>query len=151
MPHISHCIRLGLPSSAVRHSVPTFATRIEDYGEIFGSFSPASKKSSVLTIPYLDFPAEGEDEASRSFDYAQVFRVLDAGDFAVSYEEMLLEAKLKEMTSENSRSCCNNLGIYYRQSSWFWYSLHLPLCGYLYSTPGPEWFVLRPCELLLGG
>ncbi|KAL6011370.1 hypothetical protein ACLOJK_001816 [Asimina triloba] len=93
-----------------KFSVPTFAARIEDYGEIFGSFGPASKKSSASTIPYLDFPAEGEDEASfeirhssRSFDYAQVFGVLDAGDFAVSYEEMLLEAKRKETTSENSR------------------------------------------------
>ncbi|KAM6591682.1 hypothetical protein CsatA_014287 [Cannabis sativa] len=77
-----------------KFGVSTLSPRMEDYGEIFGSFQ-ASRASS---IPVLDLPAVDEAEVyfdvrSSSFDYSEVFGGFNGLDFAVSYEELVDQSK----------------------------------------------------------
>lgn len=76
----------GLPNLVVSSLAP----RLEDYGEIFGSFN----SSRASSIPVLDLPNVDETEVffdarSSSFDYNEVFGGFNGIDFAVSYEDLV--------------------------------------------------------------
>ncbi|KAE8057140.1 hypothetical protein FH972_013853 [Carpinus fangiana] len=91
------------PSSKLR--APSFSSRVQDYGEIFGG-PEASRASS---IPFLDVPAlNGRnisvDVQSSKLDYSTVFGGFGGLDFAVSYEELVSEPKKRKAFSEKARS-----------------------------------------------
>ncbi|KAK6924386.1 hypothetical protein RJ641_010586 [Dillenia turbinata] len=74
-----------------RFGIPNFTPRLEDYNEIFCSFS-SSKASS---IPVLDLPLMTTDDnfsfdvRSSRFNYSEVFGGFDdAFDYAVPYQEL---------------------------------------------------------------
>ncbi|KAH7515179.1 hypothetical protein JRO89_XSUnG0164200 [Xanthoceras sorbifolium] len=77
-----------------KFGVPSLAPRVDDYSEIFGGFH-ASRAGS---IPVLDLPVVEEEDvffdvSSSGFDYDEVFSgcCFDGRDFAVSFEELMME------------------------------------------------------------
>ncbi|XP_059460054.1 auxilin-like protein 1 isoform X2 [Corylus avellana] len=93
---------LSAPSSKLR--APSFSSRVQDYGEIFGG--PEASRAS--TIPFLDVPAlNGRsisvDVRSSKLDYSTVFGGFGGLDFAVSYEELVSEPKKRKGFSEKAR------------------------------------------------
>ena len=95
----------GPPKSAAART--NLSPRAEDYGEIFGSFQ-ASRASS---IPVLDLPAVDEAEVffdvrSSGFDYAEVFGGFEGLDFALSYEDLLDQAKAGRGNSSDEAWYC---------------------------------------------
>lgn len=93
---------ISAPRSKLR--APSFSSRVQDYGEIFGG-SEASRASS---IPFLDVPSlNGRnisfDVRSSKLDYSTVFGGFGGLDFAVSYEELVSEPKKRNGFSEKAR------------------------------------------------
>ncbi|KAK6922686.1 hypothetical protein RJ641_010990 [Dillenia turbinata] len=91
----------GLP----KFGIPNFTPRLEDYTEIFSSFS-SSKASS---IPVLDLPLTTTndnfsfDVRSSHFNYSEVFGGFDdAFDFAVPYQELFARSMGEQESSEEA-------------------------------------------------
>nr|DAD21611.1 TPA_asm: hypothetical protein HUJ06_023074 [Nelumbo nucifera] len=84
-----------------KFGVPTFTSRIEDYSEIFGSFH-SSRGSSIpiLDLPVVDGGDISFDVRSSKFDYSEIFGGFDFVAFADSYEELFMEPKGDESSSE---------------------------------------------------
>ena len=75
-----------------------YATRLDDYAEIFGDLA------STCSIPFLDIPpaVDGCDRGA-GFDYSEVFGGLDFGEFAAPYEELFMAPKREEARTTNRR------------------------------------------------
>ncbi|KAG0484238.1 hypothetical protein HPP92_008317 [Vanilla planifolia] len=85
--------------------------RVEDYYEIFGGFS------ATCSIPVIELPhgmgGFGEDvlvSQSSDFDYLEIFGTLDAGSFALSYEELVAGITGKEGDSIQDEAHLSKLG-----------------------------------------
>ncbi|CAD5182217.1 unnamed protein product [Musa acuminata subsp. malaccensis] len=76
-----------------------YATRLDDYAEIFGDLA------STCSIPFLDIPpaVDGCDRGA-GFDYSEVFGGLDFGEFAAPYEELFVAPKREEALTTNGRT-----------------------------------------------
>ncbi|KAL5558010.1 hypothetical protein UlMin_034221 [Ulmus minor] len=85
------------------------SSRVEDYSEIFGG-AEASRGSS---IPFLEIPELNErkisvDVRSSALDYSNIFGGFGDSDFAVRYEELVVEPN-KRKKSEEARKPAERL------------------------------------------
>ncbi|KAL0553465.1 hypothetical protein IC582_007360 [Cucumis melo] len=91
----------GVFAAPSNHGAPVFSARVEDYREIFGG-------SRVSSIPILDVPALSDkkfpvDVRTSKVEYSKIFGGFDELNFAIPYEELLVEANKTNSFSQKSR------------------------------------------------
>ncbi|KGN59981.1 auxilin-like protein 1 [Cucumis sativus] len=91
----------GVFAAPSKHGAPVFSARVEDYREIFGG-------SRVSSIPILDVPALSDkkfpvDVRTSKVEYSKIFGGFDELNFAIPYEELLVEANKTNSFSQKTR------------------------------------------------